>query len=463
MNRPLEAIVLLCVGLLFVSFGAMAQDTTISYQGQLKQSGTPFTGQADLRFELYDGLVGGAQIGSTQTRLSVPVEDGIFQVELEFGVAAFGEDVRYLELAVDGTVLSPRQPMRPAPLALFALDGNEGPAGPPGPPGPAGPIEPPLFDPRPPPSGLRLFLTSGDVFVGGSGPPGFEDWIPVERFRTAARFDVGTGGGGGGSSTATFDVFSVELASGVWTADLLELLTNGLSSEFQILSCGVGATQPSECFQYFLLRSTYVTRIQPFYSEAADRQLLEIDLDYIQFTWEIRKPQGTTARAFWNRATNSGQFDPAAPGALFSNAGADSIGQLEVAGIAGDLMDGRIAAFDNAQTAVLPGGVVFGGGGPMVPPADILPLAIERRTDAAGPELFFRLVSQAPISSAAFDWTSGTSQGTTSLEQVRVSFMEINSSLREPTEFSANRVHWSVDGTGYGWDVSTNVPWAPPP
>jgi hypothetical protein len=131
------AIIFLLLVLLAPTAGA--QDATVTYQGQLRQSGAPFTGTANLEFRLFDALSGGSQVGTTQTRPAWPVEDGLFQVELDFGIAAFTEQVRYLEVRVDGAPLSPRQAIRPSPMALFALGGNEGPAGPPGPIGPEGP------------------------------------------------------------------------------------------------------------------------------------------------------------------------------------------------------------------------------------------------------------------------------------------------------------------------------------
>ncbi len=117
---------LVCV-LLAVSFGSssLAQDTTITYQGQLQQAGEPFTGTANLEFRLFNELSGGSQVGTTQTRDDWPVADGLFQVELNFGAAAFGEQVRYLEVRVDGNALNPRQAVRPSPTALFALSSGD--------------------------------------------------------------------------------------------------------------------------------------------------------------------------------------------------------------------------------------------------------------------------------------------------------------------------------------------------
>ena len=124
-------------GLVFASNVAAQQP--ITYQGQLKQSGAPFTEMADLQFQLFDSLTGGSQVGSTIARAEWPVEDGLFQVELDFGAGSFGAAPRWLQITVDGTTLVPRQRVHAAPMAMFALAGNEGPPGPAGPVGPEGP------------------------------------------------------------------------------------------------------------------------------------------------------------------------------------------------------------------------------------------------------------------------------------------------------------------------------------
>ncbi|WP_206212307.1 hypothetical protein [Wenzhouxiangella sp. XN79A] len=126
------------LALLLSATFALAQDATLTYQGQLRDAGQPVTGTVNLEFRLFDQLVGGSQIGTAQTRLNWPVEDGLFQVDLNFGAAAFDGNPRFLEVRVNGATLNPRQAVRPSPMALFALGGNEGPAGPPGPQGPQG-------------------------------------------------------------------------------------------------------------------------------------------------------------------------------------------------------------------------------------------------------------------------------------------------------------------------------------
>jgi Collagen triple helix repeat (20 copies) len=118
--------------------------SSLVYQGELRDASGPVVGNADLRFRLYDALTGGLQIGPTLQLLSVPLVDGRFIAELDFGPGAFTSEARWLEIdvfdAVAGTfsTLTPRQPITAAPVAQFALAGNAGPIGPQGPAGPQG-------------------------------------------------------------------------------------------------------------------------------------------------------------------------------------------------------------------------------------------------------------------------------------------------------------------------------------
>jgi hypothetical protein len=98
-----------------------------TYQGQLKDGGQPANGQYDFRFTLFDASEGNGQIGSSIMAGTWDVTDGLFTVTLSFGPNAFNGDARYLQIEVQlaggssFTVLSPRQPITPAPYALFAL------------------------------------------------------------------------------------------------------------------------------------------------------------------------------------------------------------------------------------------------------------------------------------------------------------------------------------------------------
>lgn len=106
---------------------ATALGTGFTYQGRLTDAGSPANGTYDLRFILYDAETAGAAVGSTVSKEDVAVSNGLFSVDLDFGAAAFNGDARWVEIAVrpgsstgSHTVLSPRQPISPAPYALFA-------------------------------------------------------------------------------------------------------------------------------------------------------------------------------------------------------------------------------------------------------------------------------------------------------------------------------------------------------
>jgi len=111
-----------------LSAGLMAQTTTLTYQGQLRENGQPFTGTANLEFRLFDQLIGGSEVAGPQTRLNWPVEDGLFQVGLDFGAAFDGSD-RYLEIRINGAPLNPRQPVTATPYALLAAATADGAVG----------------------------------------------------------------------------------------------------------------------------------------------------------------------------------------------------------------------------------------------------------------------------------------------------------------------------------------------
>lgn len=105
------------------SLGATPLSTAFTYQGQLKQGGIPFNGTANMVFKLYDAVAG--NLLGTQTINNVPVANGLFTVELNAGGQLGGDvgnpfngDKRWLEISVNGTPLSPRQPINATPYSL---------------------------------------------------------------------------------------------------------------------------------------------------------------------------------------------------------------------------------------------------------------------------------------------------------------------------------------------------------
>src|SRR5947207_1198619 len=130
MPSPLRTITKRFLGVacfvLFLSTAALAQTSTITYQGRLTDGGTPANGTYDLQFKLYDMLTGGTLQGSPNTvaRTGVNVTNGIFTVQLDFGASAFPGADRYLDIGVKHpadssyTALLPRQQLTSTPYAI---------------------------------------------------------------------------------------------------------------------------------------------------------------------------------------------------------------------------------------------------------------------------------------------------------------------------------------------------------
>ncbi len=113
---------LIVLSILWLSTVVLA--APISYQGQLQDGSGPYDGTADMEFRLYDSLTGGSMVGASVSKSNVPVSDGLFQVELDFGDVY--DQPLWLEVEVGGHVLSPRQPITAAPMAVHALNVPEG-------------------------------------------------------------------------------------------------------------------------------------------------------------------------------------------------------------------------------------------------------------------------------------------------------------------------------------------------
>ncbi len=103
--------------------------SAFTYQGRLTDNGQPANGPYDFYIHLYDSAAGGTPTSPLGLTLDdVPVTNGLFTVNLDFGSAAFTGDARWLNIQVRPgasggfyTVLTPRQPLAPAPYAALAL------------------------------------------------------------------------------------------------------------------------------------------------------------------------------------------------------------------------------------------------------------------------------------------------------------------------------------------------------
>ncbi len=131
--KRLSPLFIAAAGLLWagVSTGQAQVGTATTYQGLLTDAGELVNDAADIDFMLYDAETAGEMVGAYKA-FGVPVVDGLFNVDLDFGEGVFQGDARWLEITVhlksgdDWITLSPRQPIRPAPYALYALDGAGG-------------------------------------------------------------------------------------------------------------------------------------------------------------------------------------------------------------------------------------------------------------------------------------------------------------------------------------------------
>ncbi len=115
----------LAVASLLATNAAQAQTpTAFTYQGELSSDGTPLTGQADLRAQLFTAATGGSPLGTAIDLPNTTVTNGLFTALLDFGNAFDAGQPRWVEISVRSpsgtgsfTTLTPRQPLTPAPLA----------------------------------------------------------------------------------------------------------------------------------------------------------------------------------------------------------------------------------------------------------------------------------------------------------------------------------------------------------
>ena len=113
--------------------------SSFTYQGRLIRNGQPINGPCDLSLSLWDAGSSGGFLASN-TFASVPITNGLFTLQLDFGTISFGGEARWIESAVrcppevGYTPLSPRTRLTAAPYALYALNnwalgGNSGTGG----------------------------------------------------------------------------------------------------------------------------------------------------------------------------------------------------------------------------------------------------------------------------------------------------------------------------------------------
>ncbi len=122
-----KVLLLLCVAI--VAFAQIPE--VMTYQGKLTDAdGIGIEGSFDITFRLFDVATGGTALWTeSHTGLDqVVIEHGLFNTELgaitTFGVLDFGIQY-YLEIEIDGDVMTPRQPLRTDAYAMRAKVAGE--------------------------------------------------------------------------------------------------------------------------------------------------------------------------------------------------------------------------------------------------------------------------------------------------------------------------------------------------
>ena len=103
-----------------------AVSSAFAYRGVLSRNSSPHTGACQFQFSLWDAAQGGNLAAAPLAFPDVAVSAGVYDVQLDFGAGAFGQQARWLETAVQcqddaGPITLPRQALLPVPYAVYAL------------------------------------------------------------------------------------------------------------------------------------------------------------------------------------------------------------------------------------------------------------------------------------------------------------------------------------------------------
>lgn len=99
-------------------------------QGRLNDGGLSGNKNYDFQFSIWDAETNGHLIAGPMLNLSLPVSNGLFTTEIDFGGDAFDGGGRWLEIGVrtngnaNFTILSPRQKIATVPYAIYSESVN---------------------------------------------------------------------------------------------------------------------------------------------------------------------------------------------------------------------------------------------------------------------------------------------------------------------------------------------------
>jgi len=103
-------------------------DARFTYQGQIREGDALVSGDADIRFTLWDAETEGNQVATEVLKSGLQLTDGRFATELDFGLSAFSGDTRWIQMDFrhpsgvgDFLALNPRSRLNAVPYALHSL------------------------------------------------------------------------------------------------------------------------------------------------------------------------------------------------------------------------------------------------------------------------------------------------------------------------------------------------------
>ena len=124
--RPVSAC-FLAIGLCQTTIFCAPVGTAFTYQGRLIDSGNAANGLYDVEFGLFADPTNGPPVAGSVALSAIPVTNGLFAAEVDFGTAIFAGSARWLQLSVRSSgsgglfiPLNPRQLLTPAPFAIQA-------------------------------------------------------------------------------------------------------------------------------------------------------------------------------------------------------------------------------------------------------------------------------------------------------------------------------------------------------
>ncbi len=81
-------------------YPAVGQGTAFTYSGRLQSDGAPANGSYDLTFSLYSTSSGGSAVAGPLTNSATSVDNGLFNVLLDFGSGVFDGTAYWLQIGV---------------------------------------------------------------------------------------------------------------------------------------------------------------------------------------------------------------------------------------------------------------------------------------------------------------------------------------------------------------------------